>query len=81
MLVSNTTTLSPQRTLQLLQCLIGLWLFKQNPSTAIFFPSVIGLLMIIRSFLLPKIFTEEELSELGDPSQSDIISSDGQVMI
>jgi hypothetical protein len=48
-------------------CLAGLWAFKQNPSTSIFFPSVIGVLMLIRSFLLPKLFTEEELSTLGDP--------------
>lgn len=51
-------------------CLMLLWGFKQNPSTAIFFPSVIGLLMAIRSFALPKIFTEEELVELGDPTPS-----------
>jgi hypothetical protein len=51
-------------------CLMGLWTFKSNPSTAIFFPSVIGLLMVIRSFVLPKIFTEEELVELGDPTPS-----------
>jgi len=49
-------------------CLIGLWTFKQNSATAIFFPSVIGLLMAIRSFILPKVFTEEELVDLGDPT-------------
>jgi hypothetical protein len=51
-------------------CLMGLWAFKQNPSTAIFFPSVIGLLMVIRAVILPKIFTEEELVELGDLTPS-----------
>jgi hypothetical protein len=51
-------------------CLGGLWAFKQNSSTAIFFPSVIGLLVAIRSFVLPKIFSEEELVELGDPTPS-----------
>lgn len=51
-------------------CLMGLWGFKQNPSTAIFFPSVIGLLMVIRSVALPQIFTEDELVELGDPTPS-----------
>jgi hypothetical protein len=51
-------------------CLMGLWAFKQNPSTAIFFPSVIGLLMVIRSFVLPRIFDEEELVEFGDPTPS-----------
>ena len=49
-------------------CLAGLWLFKQNPATSIFFPSLIGLLMIIRSFVLPFIFSEEELDALGDPT-------------
>ena len=51
-------------------CLMGLWAFKQNPSTAIFFPSAIGLLMMIRAFVLDKIFSEEELVELGDPTPS-----------
>ena len=51
-------------------CLMGLWAFKQNPSTAIFFPSVIGMLMVIRSAVLPKVFTERELTELGDPTPS-----------
>jgi hypothetical protein len=49
-------------------CLMGLWGFKENPSTAIFFPSAIGLLMVFRIFVLPKIFNEEELVELGDPT-------------
>jgi hypothetical protein len=49
-------------------CLGGLWFFKQNSTTAIFFPSVIGLLMLIRAFVLPKVFTEDELIDLGDPS-------------
>eukprot|EP00529_Nitzschia_sp_RCC80_P014708 CAMPEP_0113460486 /NCGR_PEP_ID=MMETSP0014_2-20120614/11014_1 /TAXON_ID=2857 /ORGANISM="Nitzschia sp." /LENGTH=730 /DNA_ID=CAMNT_0000352145 /DNA_START=412 /DNA_END=2604 /DNA_ORIENTATION=- /assembly_acc=CAM_ASM_000159 len=51
-------------------CLVGLWTFKQNPKTAIFFPSVIGMLIAIRSSVLPKMFTEEELVELGDPTPS-----------
>jgi len=55
-------------TLVQLTCLIGLWAFKQNNSTAIFFPSVIGLLMVIRSLLLPRFFTEDELNDLGDPT-------------
>ncbi len=49
-------------------CLAGLWTFKQNSAISIFFPSVIGLLMIIRSFVLPKFFTENELISLGDPT-------------
>mmetsp|Transcript_6757 Transcript_6757/g.16597 ORF Transcript_6757/g.16597 Transcript_6757/m.16597 type:complete len:664 (-) Transcript_6757:144-2135(-) len=51
-----------------LLCLMGLWGFKENPSTAIFFPSAIGMLMVIRTIVLPKIFNEEELVELGDPT-------------
>lgn len=51
-------------------CLWGLWTFKQNSATAIFFPSVIGFLMFIRSFILPKAFTEDELVDLGDPTPS-----------
>lgn len=53
-----------------LACLWGLWTFKQNSATAMFFPSVIGFLMFIRSFILPRIFTEDELIDLGDPTPS-----------
>ena len=49
-------------------CLAGLWTFKQNSAISIFFPSVIGLLMAIRKVVLPKLFTEDELVALGDPS-------------
>lgn len=51
-------------------CLFGLWLFKQNSAIAVFFPSVIGLLMLFRAFILPKFFTEDELVDLGDPTPS-----------
>lgn len=51
-----------------LVCLFGLWKFKQTSSTAILFPGAIGLLMAIRAFALPKIFTEDELNDLGDPT-------------
>lgn len=51
-------------------CLWVLWTFKQNSATAMFFPSVIGFLMFLRSFILPKIFTEDELVDLGDPTPS-----------
>jgi hypothetical protein len=49
-------------------CLAGLWQFKQNSATAIFFPGVIGVLMAIRSFILPRFFSEEEFVALGDPT-------------
>jgi HCO3- transporter family len=51
-------------------CLIGLWKFKQNSATSIFFPSVIGFLMFLRWYILPKFFTERELIDLGDPTPS-----------
>lgn len=49
-------------------CLAGLWAFKQNSSTAIFFPGMIGLLMAIRTWILPRFFLEKELEALGDPT-------------
>eukprot|EP00977_Amphora_coffeiformis_P010762 scaffold2518_cov178-Amphora_coffeaeformis.AAC.21 len=55
-------------TITQIACLMGLWAFKQNNATAIFFPSVIGFLVLIRSLLLPKWFTEDELFDLGDPT-------------
>lgn len=55
-------------TLTQISCLFGLWAFKQNSATAIFFPSVIGFLIFIRAWLLPKFFTEDELVDLGDPT-------------
>ena len=47
-------------------CLAGLWSFKECNATAIFFPSVIGMLMVIRSFMLPKFFSTRELAALGE---------------
>jgi hypothetical protein len=47
-------------------CLFGLWSFKQNPATSMFFPSVIGMLIAIRAFVLPRIYSEQELTALGD---------------
>jgi len=49
-------------------CLAGLWAFKQNSATAIFFPGVIGLLMALRKWVLPRFFLEKELEALGDPN-------------
>ena len=49
-------------------CLIGLFGFKQVPAITIFFPAMIGVLMSIRAFILPKFFTEEEFIALGDPT-------------
>ena len=47
-------------------CLCGIWSFKQCSLTAIFFPSVIGVLMLIRSKILPKFFTERDFIALKD---------------
>jgi len=49
-------------------CLVGLWVFKQNAATSIFFPGAIGLLMLVRAFVLPRFFTEDEFVALGDPT-------------
>jgi hypothetical protein len=45
-------------------CLGILWTLKSNPATGMFFPSVIGLLIITRKFLIPKLFTEKEIAVL-----------------
>jgi HCO3- transporter family len=49
-------------------CLIGLWCFKQNSVTSVFFPGVIGILILIRAKVLPRFFSEDELYDLGDPT-------------
>eukprot|EP00903_Cladosiphon_okamuranus_P012375 g11598.t1 len=41
-----------------------LWTLKSFKRTALFFPSVIGLLILVRLFALPKMFTPQDLSEL-----------------
>ncbi|CAM9850208.1 unnamed protein product [Choristocarpus tenellus] len=41
-----------------------LWTLKSFKRTALFFPSVIGLLIVVRLFALPKMFTSKELNEL-----------------
>lgn len=57
-------------TLLQIGCLLALWGFKSNSATAIFFPSVIGMLMLIRSYVLPHFLSEEELEALGDATPS-----------
>lgn len=53
-------------------CLAGLWAFKECNATAIFFPSVIGMLMVIRTFLLPKLFNTRELAALGEVGDGEL---------
>jgi len=53
-------------------CLAGLWAFKECNATAIFFPSVIGMLMVIRSLLLPKFFSTKELAALGEVGDGEL---------
>ena len=48
-------------------CLASLWALKLSPSTALIFPSVIGLLMILRVKLIPKLFSSRELMLLDTP--------------
>mmetsp|Transcript_899 Transcript_899/g.2048 ORF Transcript_899/g.2048 Transcript_899/m.2048 type:complete len:123 (+) Transcript_899:2-370(+) len=45
-------------------CLGLLWVLKLNKKTSLFFPSVIGTLMVIRSFLLTRWFSKQELELL-----------------
>ena len=42
-------------------CLATLWALKLSPSTALVFPSVIGVLMLMRVKLLPRLFSSREL--------------------
>uniref|UniRef100_A0A7S1FU71 Bicarbonate transporter-like transmembrane domain-containing protein n=1 Tax=Corethron hystrix TaxID=216773 RepID=A0A7S1FU71_9STRA len=47
-------------------CLWGLWEFKQHAISAIFFPSVIGVLMFIRAKVLVKFFSDKDFEILDD---------------
>jgi len=42
-------------------CLAVLWALKLSPSTALIFPSVIGVLMLVRAKIVPKLFSTREL--------------------
>lgn len=42
-------------------CLAGLWALKLSPATALIFPSVIGVLMVVRVKLIPKFFEPQTL--------------------
>ncbi len=59
------TTVNKFTSLQL-ACLSILWALKSNPATGMFFPSVIGLLILTRSALVPRLFSKEEIAELDD---------------
>lgn len=41
-----------------------LWGLKSVKSTSLFFPSVIGLLIVVRRYALPRIFTQEQLDSI-----------------
>ena len=45
-------------------CLAALWLLKLNKATAMVFPSVIGVLLVLRAALLPRVFSARELLTL-----------------
>jgi HCO3- transporter family len=46
-------------------CMLGLiWYLKQSASLSLFFPACIALLIFIRALVLPKLFTERQLSVL-----------------
>ena len=42
-------------------CLAALWALKLSPSTALIFPAVIGVLMLLRAKLIPRLFSTREL--------------------
>ena len=42
-------------------CLACLWALKLSPATALIFPSVIGVLMVVRAKIIPKLFSSREL--------------------
>ena len=42
-------------------CLAALWALKLSPATALIFPSVIGVLMVVRVKFIPKLFSSREL--------------------
>lgn len=42
-------------------CLAALWALKLSPTTALIFPSVIGVLMLLRVKAIPKLFSSREL--------------------
>jgi hypothetical protein len=45
-------------------CLAVLWVLKSFKPTALFFPSVIGALVVMRRKFLPRWFTEDDLAVL-----------------
>lgn len=55
-----------------LTCLASLWALKSTPSLSLFFPTVIGLLMVIRSTFAERIFSKSALNALdGDLDYSE----------
>ena len=42
-------------------CLAALWALKLSTATALIFPSVIGVLMVVRVKFIPKLFSSREL--------------------
>ena len=65
-LLPGTITISLNPNLQV-GMLSLLWTLKSFKQTALFFPSVIGLLVVVRISVLPKLFSSKELSELDSP--------------
>jgi len=45
-------------------CLAVLWSLKSNPATGMFFPSVIGMLILTRILVVPRLFSKEEIAVL-----------------
>jgi len=61
-------------------CLATLWTLKMIPQTTLFFPAVIGLLMVVRSFLLPRFFSADALAVLdGEIVNRDADDANGTI--
>lgn len=64
-----------------LACLSLLWVLKLNKATAMYFPCVIGVLMIIRSKIAPHFFPKETLAaldaEIGKAEEGEPASKQG----
>jgi len=72
-----TPTTANLFTLLQLACLAGLWILRSNKQTALFFPGMIAVLMAVRSFLAPRLFSETALEALDESTTDAIEEGDG----
>lgn len=74
-----TATTANMFTLLQASCLAGLLLLKNHPATALCFPSMIAVLVCIRYYLAPLMFSNEALAALDENIEDDFESS-GEIM-